>query len=139
MQAPTPEIRDLARRLLAMEAANHGGSEQHLLEAARLCATLQASLERFAGPDGFNALLRRALGLARAEVPSLEGATVTHDGQLQGVELYSPGSTQGQTQNENQAAVTIVAYLLWLLITFIGEPQTMRLVRDAWPEAVTIA
>ena len=29
----------------------------------------------------------------------------------------------------------IVAQLLGLLVTFIGEPLTLRLVRDAWPNA----
>jgi hypothetical protein len=28
-----------------------------------------------------------------------------------------------------------VAQLLGLLVTFIGEPLTLRLVRDAWPDA----
>ena len=33
------------------------------------------------------------------------------------------------------AAVSIITYLLGLLVTFIGEPLTLRLVRDAWPDA----
>jgi hypothetical protein len=33
------------------------------------------------------------------------------------------------------AAVAITAQLLGLLVTFIGEPLTVRLVREAWPDA----
>ena len=41
----------------------------HVHEAVRLCEKLRISLTRFAGADGFISLLRRALVLARAEVP----------------------------------------------------------------------
>ncbi len=34
-----------------------------------------------------------------------------------------------------EAAVAITAHLLGLLVTFIGEPLTLRLVREAWPDA----
>jgi hypothetical protein len=33
-----------------------------------------------------------------------------------------------------EAAVAITAHLLGLLVTLIGEPLTVRLVRDAWPD-----
>ena len=34
------------------------------------------------------------------------------------------------------AAVAIIAHLLGLLVTFIGEPLTLRLVGEAWPDAL---
>ena len=65
----------LARRLLAVEAASQTAADPHVHEAVRVCEKLRISLTRFAGADGFTALLRRALALARAEVPALQSVT----------------------------------------------------------------
>ena len=89
------------------------------------------SLTRFAGADGFASLLRRALALARAEVPSLQTVTVKPDGSLEGLEALAADATNAGPE----AAVAITAHLLGLLVTFIGEPLTLRLVREAWPDA----
>ena len=67
---PSPSMRDFARRLLAAEAASQIAPGVQVHEAARVCEKLQISLTRFAGSDGFKSLLRRALALASAEVPS---------------------------------------------------------------------
>ena len=65
---PSPTVRDLARRLLAVEAARQSATSSREHEAVRVCDKLRVCLTRFAGADGFTALLRRALALARAEV-----------------------------------------------------------------------
>ena len=83
---PSPSMRDLARRLLAVEAASQTATDAHVHEAVRVCEKLRISLTRFAGADGFASLLRRALALARAEVPSLQSVTVKPDGSLEGLE-----------------------------------------------------
>ena len=72
MDTPSPSIRDLARRLLAVEAASQSAADPRVHEAVRVCEKLRISLTRFAGADGFASLLRRALALARAEVPALQ-------------------------------------------------------------------
>jgi hypothetical protein len=136
MDMPSPSTRDLARRLLAVEAASKSASaghvhDAHVHEAARVWEKLRVSLTRFAGADGFTALLRRALALARAEVPSLNGIQVKPDGSLQGLDRLAADPTNAGPD----AAVAITAHLLGLLVTFIGEPLTVRLVREAWPEA----
>lgn len=125
----SPWIRDLARQLLALEAANATTTDAH--EAGRVCEKLRVSLTRFAGADGFAALLRRALVLARADVPSLQNVKVSADGRLEGFEEI--GATSGNLPSE--AATAITAHLLGLLVTFIGESLMLRLVRQAWPEA----
>jgi hypothetical protein len=57
---------------------------------------------------------------------------VTPDGLLQGlVELES----QSDKDHAEQEGVILIAQLLGLLSIFIGEALTMRLVRDAWPDA----
>jgi len=126
-------MRDLARQLLAIEAAassNPGNAtDAHPHEAVRVCGKLRVSLTRFAGPEGFASLLRRALTLARVEAPALQSVSVKPDGTLDGLEqLVVRGGAK-------DAAEAITGTLLSLLVTFIGESLTLRLVRDAWPEA----
>ena len=124
-------MRDLAERLLALEAATQSATNAQAHEAVRVCEKLRISLTRFAGADGFTALLGRALVLARADVPSLKTVKVTADGRLEGFEGFV--AEAGNVAIE--AATAITAHLLGLLDTFIGEPLTLRLAREAWPDA----
>ena len=119
-------MRDLARRLLA---ASQSAADSDAQKAVLVNEKLRIALIQFAGADGFTALLRRALALASAEAPALKSAAVSADGRLEGLERLAtlPGSVAGA------AAVAITAHLLELLVTFIGEPLTLRLVRQAWP------
>jgi hypothetical protein len=127
MDKPSPSMRDLARRLLA---ASQAASGPHLHEAVLVNEKLRIPLTQFAGADGFASLLRRALALASAEVPVLRSATVSADGRLEGFEqLATHGGSLG-----DEEAVAITAHLLGLLVTFIGEPLTLKLVREAWRE-----
>lgn len=123
-------MKALARRLLAVEAANRSDSEMRVHEALRVYENLRTSLTRFAGPDGFTALMRRALALARAEVPALQAVTVQPDGTIDGLEEIAFNSRDAGIE----ATVAITANLLFLLVTFIGEPLTLRLISDAWPD-----
>lgn len=127
MESAPASIRAWAQRLLALEAANKSASDADL-ESARVFEKLRASLTRFVGPDGFTALMRRALALARAEVPSLRTARVIPEGRVEGIEEQVEG------KNDVEAATAITANLLALLVTFIGESLTLRLVRDLWPD-----
>ena len=82
-------------------------------------------LTRVIGADGFTAMHRRALALARTNAPSLLTVTIASDGRLEGLEeLGRPGDAP---------ASTITAHLLELLVTFIGDSATLRLVSDAFP------
>ena len=123
-------VRDLARRMLAVEAASGSATDVPVHEAVRVCEKLRVSLTRLAGADGFASLLRRALALARAEVPSLQSIEVKPDCSL--FEQLAADSRDGATD----AGVAIVAHLLELLITFIGAPLTVRLVGEVWPDAL---
>ena len=121
----------LAQRLLALEAGSRSATDANKHEALRVCEKLRNSLIRFAGADSFTALLRRALTLARLDVASLQSVNVTADGGLAGLEEI--GSAAENVAPE--AAIAITAHLLGLLATFIGESLTLRLLREAWPEA----
>jgi hypothetical protein len=115
--------------LLAMEAANPSPSGAQLHEAVRVSEKLRISLAQFVGADGFTALLQRALVLARADVPVLQSAKVTRDGRLEGIQEAADAGT------DVEAATALTEHVLALLVVFIGEPLTLRLVREAWPDA----
>ena len=136
MDQTSSSLRDIARRLLAAEAAK-SSCRSHGHEAVRVCEALRFSLTRFAGADGFTSLLRRAVALARAEVPELQGITVNSSGSLEGLDWLASGDQKPDSGPDRsaEAAVAITAHLLGLLVTFIGRPLTLRLVRDAWPDA----
>lgn len=95
--------------------------------AVRVADKLRVSLTRFVGQDGFTALQRRAVALARADVPSLRTVKVTAEGRLEGIE---------EVDNSGEAASAITSRLLGLFVTFIGEPLTLSLLREAFPDAV---
>ncbi len=134
MSTASPEIQELARRLLAFEAAHDNSSDARVDVAVQVIEELRLRLIRLAGVDGFRSLLSRALTLAKAEVPSLKMVQVGADGSLEGFDRIE-GSQEEEAGAATQAGIVLVAHLLELLVTFIGEPLTLRLVRDKWPDA----
>lgn len=134
MSTAHPSLQDLARRLLAVEAAHAQSSDAHVDEAVRVCEKLRVPLVKFAGLAGFSSLLSRALALARAEVPALGAVRVRADGSLEG---FAEVERTQSSEAPGKDAVVLVAQLLGLLVTFVGEPLTLRLVRDAWPDVST--
>jgi len=131
MSTASPEIQELARRLLAFEAARANSSAAGVDVAARVIEELRLRLIKLAGVDGFRSLLSRALTLAKAEVPLLNTVQVRADGSVEGFDGIEQGRKAGAA---TQAGTVLVAHLLELLVTFIGAPLTLSLVRDKWPD-----
>jgi hypothetical protein len=69
----------------------------------------------------------RALVLAKAQYPDLSPLNIRPDGSLE---------NQGDIHNhrDSAAGVELIAQLLGLLVAFIGESLTERIVLDAWPD-----
>ena len=132
MSTAPPATRDLAQRLIALEVARDECPGAPFGGAIRVCDRLRLSLSKLTGVAGFRSLMSRALALAKAEVPSLATAQVQPDGSLE--RLDGTGRDQGASAS-GEAGVPVVAHLLGLLATFIGEPLTLRLVHDDWPDA----
>jgi hypothetical protein len=130
MSNPPPAIRAWAQQLLAAEATNQPSSGANGHEVMRVCENLRISLTPFVGADGFTVLLRRALALAQEDLPSLQNTRVTADGRLERIE-----KPPANARKEGEAALTITAHLLGLLVTFIGESLTLRLIRRVIPDA----
>jgi hypothetical protein len=127
-----PESRYLAQRLLTYEAVADENSEAAESAAFRVCAKLRRPLITLAGVAGFRSLLSRALTLARAEAPSLSAVQVGADGSLKGQDEFASQTNKEQARD---GGAILIAHLIGLLLTFIGEGLTLRLVQDEWPEA----
>ena len=127
-----PQTRDLAQRLLAYENAVGKTSEPAEFAAFRVCERLRQPVITLAGVAGFRSLLSRALTLARAEAPSLSAVQIAADGSLKGLDELA---SQTDKEQARDGASILIAQLIGLLLTFIGEGLTLRLVQDVWPEA----
>jgi hypothetical protein len=118
----TPKIRNLAQRLLTLESTAENPSDANTFAAVIVSEKLRRPLSILAGTAGFRSLLMRALTLAKREAEVLDGVQVKDDGSLEGL--------NGQ---ETEAGAVLIAHLVGLLETFIGEPLTLRLLNDIWP------
>jgi hypothetical protein len=125
-------MRDFAQRLIAYEArGNKSSGTNGRVRFGGVVEKLRGSLVTLSGAAGFRALLARALVLANPEVRWLRAVRVKADGSLE-----TPAEMAQLDKAEiAQAEVVLVACLLRLLVTFIGEALTLRLVQDAWPGA----
>jgi hypothetical protein len=129
MARPPSLIRDWTKQL---SAATRTQADPEVHDAAALIERLQVPLTRFCGAEGFASLLRRALALASAEDPSLRSVKVGADGRLEGFD-QAPGGPRAVAKR-HEAANSITAHLLALLVAFIGEHLTRKLVVDASTE-----
>lgn len=131
MSRITPPVRDLARRLLAAEAPDAPAGTE--VQAANLvCERFRPQLATLMGRAGFSALLSRSLALAKADAPLLGAVQIQTDGTLQGLEqMAAPVDQMAPTED----GVVLISHLISLLVTFIGENLTLRLVREIWPTA----
>jgi hypothetical protein len=135
MSKASPEYRDLARRIIAFKAAYANSTDADV--AAQVIDELRMRLIKLAGVNGFRSLLSRALTLSKAEVPSLNLARVNADGYLEGFDKIEGSKEAGAASH---AGIVLISHLLELLVTFIGEPLTLRLLQDTWMDAsITVA
>lgn len=133
MGVASPVVLALARQLLLHEAA--GSREPAALADAtdRVCVRLRARLAGLIGQAGFAALLARALRLATAERPALAGITIDEgaDAGLTGTRAFALAGTPAEAE---AGLVAVLAHVIGLLVTFIGDDLGLHLVRGAWPE-----
>ncbi|HEV8635464.1 MAG TPA: hypothetical protein VG370_14655 [Chloroflexota bacterium] len=134
MAVANPAHQELAGWLLAREIGDRDGLDAEVAAAELVCRKLSRRLARLVTSAGCQALLERALHLARAEAPLLEGVRVGASPEicLEGLLERAEGAEPAQAR----AGMTMVlASLFGLLATFIGDELTLRLVRDVWPDA----
>lgn len=126
--------RRLARWLLAAELTSTVAPEALPDAAERVCQKLGMRLARLITPPGYRVLVGRALHLAGAEFSFLSAVRAgSPPGQcLEGLSERMHGVEPAQA---GDALTAVVAGILGLLNTFIGEDLAWRLLRDVWPDA----
>lgn len=119
-------IRDWACRLLASEidAGPPSAKTERVYEKLRrqLCAPV--------GIDGFQALALRALSLAKSQSPRLSEVQVLADGGLSGLEKLELGLGKDEV---GEVGIILIAQLLGLFFTLLGEAATVRLIASEPP------
>ena len=100
-------------------------------DAFQICEKLRAPLATLMGGTGYRALLSRALTIARREHAWLRAVQVQAEGALV---LPAEAAAPVTPQALAAGSAALIATLLDLLATFIGELLTVRLVREVWPD-----
>jgi hypothetical protein len=124
---------DLARWLLEQETIAEPNPVGLVVAAEHVCQKLSPGVSRLVSPAGFQAILSRALHIARAEFPLLKGvrAGIAPATCLEGMGEHVHNIDMGEAVKE---LLAVLGTLLDLLVRFIGEDLTLRLVREVWPE-----
>jgi hypothetical protein len=132
MSRPSPQMQNLAKRIIACESDGDPSAESQIPRAFYVFEKLRPQLVRLMGNGGFRALVSRALRLSRPEIPWLRSIQVNSEGALEGLE-----DINGKLSLDALfvGKVALLGQLLGLLDAFIGENLTSGLVMDIWPQA----
>jgi hypothetical protein len=122
MSRATPKMRNLAEHLIAHETTG---------ESFLVVEKLRPNLATLMGKAGFRALVSRALALANSEVYWLRALHVRADGSIEGLDDLR---AQVNAREFAEGGVVLLGQLLGLLVAFIGEGLTLRLLLDLWPK-----
>jgi hypothetical protein len=116
----------LAQWLLAHEMKERPQARTAVEAAERVAVELSSGASSLVSPDGYRALLKRALYLASAESKDLGGTRIgISDTYLEGL----------AGEASDHALVALFAHVIALLATFIGDELTGNLIRQRWPHA----
>ncbi|MEO6995021.1 MAG: hypothetical protein ABI273_15550 [Lacunisphaera sp.] len=125
----------MARRLIVGEQRANDSSDTAGRAAFRVCEKLRPTLASLIGVGGFHSIFSRALALARDEEAWLCGVELEADG---AIKISSERQLQFDGDDAARGGIALIAQLHKLLITFIGEGLTLRLVHNVWPEAAVL-
>jgi hypothetical protein len=115
----------LARSLVAGETDASTKSLHPGPATVRVYERLRRQLGSSMGVDGFQMLASRALALAKSQSHRLSAVQITANGGLRGL-----GEVESQTDEDGEAGIILIAQLLGLFLTFLGEATTLRLIED---------
>jgi hypothetical protein len=131
-------LRQLALKVLAQHAGPAAGAEAVAAASRRAYDELVRVSAPLIGQLGVDALASRTLHLAQREYPWLVQTRAPHqrEGPF-GQVVFSLERQEPAVAVE--AAGAVFATFAGLLVTFIGESLTARLLRKAWPDAFSDA
>ena len=125
--SPPQKTLDLARSLVASEVYPATTRLHTEPATVRVYEKLRQQLGASVGADGFQALASRALALAKSESPWLSAVQVTANGGLRGL---GEVESQTDTDEDGELGIILIAQLLGLFLTFLGEATALRLIED---------
>ncbi|MDZ4802030.1 MAG: hypothetical protein SGI92_28065 [Bryobacteraceae bacterium] len=123
----TEALRDLARKLIELEASAVVSIDPDLPAAARVCEAVRRPLCVLAGTAGFRALLSRALSLAKAKAPGLNMVRISPDGSVEGFSDLA-------LSDDPEAGLVLISELLELMAVLIGQDLTLTILDGVWPD-----
>ncbi len=124
---PPQKSRDLARSLIGREADITAASRHTEPASVRVYERLRRQFSAPVGADAFQALASRALALARPESSRLGLVQVTANGDLRGLDDLE---SQTGADPDGEAGIILIAQLLGLFHTLLGEATTLRLMEE---------
>lgn len=116
---------------MAYEALGDKSSGVRTPAACLVGEKLRPQLAALMGNIGFSALQSRALALTEAQFTWMRAVHIKADGGFEGLNAVD---AQIGPEEFFEGCVVLFAHLLGLLVTFIGEELTLRLMREVWPE-----
>ncbi len=123
--------RILARQTLAQESNGIESSNGSADACIRASEKLRIEMQRLVGITGYSTLITHAMTLGRMEDPWLESVVIEPDGSL----VWRSDSAQVQDPDPLVSGCeTLLARTMELLVIFLGETVTLRLLRNIWPE-----
>jgi hypothetical protein len=128
--------RQLALKVLAHYAGANAGAEAIAAAALRAYDHLARVSAQLVGQAGVDALTGRAVHLAQREFPWLIYTREPEQPEAPFFQIVVCLKRQDAVVAA-EAAGAVFGNMAGLLITFIGEPLTMQLLRKAWPDALS--
>lgn len=120
--------------MLAHQAGANASAEAYAAAAFRAYDDLARVSTQLIGQSGVDALTGRALHLAQKEYPWLVHRREPEQAEGPFAQIIVCLKRQ-DAAIALEAAAAVFGTLAGLLVTFIGEPLTMQLLRKAWPDA----
>lgn len=124
---PPPTIRDWASKLIASEVDADSASAPTEPATLRVYEKLRRQFCAPVGVDAFQALTSRALSLTKSQFPGLSIENITANGSLRGYEV----ETLLGCLEDDEVGVILIAQILRLFMTLLGEAATLRLIEEA--------
>jgi len=134
MNPATEKERNLAWRLLRQVAGSEQSPEGLVEATERVFDRLYRHLGAVVGPAGYAALVARALHLTTRQfafMGNVRGEARADDFVMDGLRASVLGRDPAEAR---PSQVTLLANLIALLVTFVGEDLALRLIGQAWPE-----
>jgi hypothetical protein len=130
----TALLRRLALNKLTRDAGSAADARSLAAAAHRAYDDLARALVPLIGEAGVSSLAARAWHLAQRDSPSLAHTRDSAQTSEPFAQLQLSLERNDDPAVVAEAAAVALASLLALLVTFIGEPLTMNLLRRAWPD-----